>query len=113
MKGIAIVVWLALAGITSIALFQITFKVEHLEARLSELNKEMLAEQQAVHVLKAEWSFLTRPSRIEELSRTHLPELNQLGAAQIQSIDDLPVPSGAAENEPAAVPAAVPARLPQ
>lgn len=111
MKGFAIVVWLALAGITSIALFQITFKVEHLETRLNELNQEMLAEQQAVHVLKAEWSFLSRPSRIDELSRIHLPDMRQLGADQIMTIDDLPL-SATAEEENTA-PATVPARLPK
>ena len=61
MKGFAIFVWIGLAGVASIALFHITFEVERLQDELSGLNKEILEEQKAVHVLQAEWGYLTRP----------------------------------------------------
>jgi cell division protein FtsL len=90
MKGVAIFLYLSLAGIAGFALFHITYKVEQLEHQLATLNKEILKEQNAVHVLKAEWSFLGRPERIEELRRQFLPNLQPLQTTQIGGLDDLP-----------------------
>ena len=61
-----------------------------MEAQLSQLNKEILLEQNAVHVLKAEWSFLSRPERIDELSRKMLPGLHPIQTIQISDMDSLP-----------------------
>ncbi|MBL4721802.1 MAG: hypothetical protein JKY20_11825 [Alphaproteobacteria bacterium] len=90
MKGVAIFLYLSLAGVAGFALFHITYKVEQLEHQLTTLNKEILEEQNAVHVLKAEWSFLGRPERIEELRRQFLPELQPLRTTQIGGLEDLP-----------------------
>ncbi|MDE0814151.1 MAG: hypothetical protein OSB46_09180 [Alphaproteobacteria bacterium] len=90
MKAFAAVVYVCLASVTGFALFHITYKVEQLEAQLSQLNKEILLEQNTVHVLKAEWSFLSRPERIDELSRKMLPGLHPLQTRQIGDLDSLP-----------------------
>lgn len=90
MKGVAIFLYLSLAGVAGFALFHITYKVEQLENQLATLNKEILKEQNAVHVLKAEWSFLGRPERIEELRRQFLPNLQPLQTIQIGGMGDLP-----------------------
>jgi cell division protein FtsL len=90
MKGVAIFLYLSLAGVAGFALFHITYKVEQLEHQLATLNKEILKEQNAVHVLKAEWSFLGRPERIEELRRQFLPNLQPLQTIQIGGLNDLP-----------------------
>ncbi len=89
MKGAAMAVWIGLAGIAGFALFNITFKVEQLEAELNQLNKQILKEQKAVHVLRAEWSYLNRPDRIEALVRRLLPDLGYPNAAQIGGLDRL------------------------
>ena len=90
MKAFAAAVYICLASVAGFALFHITYKVEQLEAQLSQLNKEILLEQNTVHVLKAEWSFLSRPERIDELSRKMLPGLHPLQTRQIGDLDSLP-----------------------
>ena len=87
MKGFAIFVWVGLAGVASIALFHITFEVERLQDELNGLNKEILKEQKAVHVLQAEWGYLTRPKHIEALSQRLLPHLQAPAAHQIGDIE--------------------------
>ncbi len=87
MKGFAIFVWVGLAGVASIALFHITFEVERLQDELNGLNKEILEEQKAVHVLQAEWGYLTRPKHIEELSQRLLPHLQAPAANQVGGIE--------------------------
>lgn len=105
MKGVALFVWFALAGLASIALFNITFKVEQLQEELNSLNKQILEEQKAVHVLQAEWGYLARPERIEALAHRLLPYLHPPGAHQVGDIEHLQT---AIENGPMVPPAARP-----
>lgn len=101
MKGTAIFIWIGLAGIAGFALFNITFKVEQLQNDLSQLNKQILREQNAVHVLRAEWSYLNRPENIENLARKYLPDLQYPETSQVGGFDDLvdsPVPTLAGET---------------
>jgi len=107
MKGAALVVWVCLAGVASFALFNITFKVEQLEGELKLLNKAVLKEQKAVHVLRAEWSYLNRPDRIEALARKLLPELAFPNAAQIGGLERLSAPAATAIGASAALRAAI------
>jgi len=102
MKGTLILVWLGLASVAGFALFSISFKVEQLENELAALNKRILREQNAVHVLRAEWSYLNRPANIEILTRELLPELRRLETGQIGGIEDL-------TDSPAATQAVTPA----
>lgn len=87
MKGLALFVWLGIAGVASIALFNITFKVEQLQDELNSLNKQILQEQKAVHVLQAEWGYLSRPERIEALAQRLLPDLQPPTALQVGNIE--------------------------
>ena len=84
------------------AMFHITFEVEKLEAGLGLLNRQIAEEQESIHVLQAEWSYLNRPQRLEELSRELLPNLAPVRADQFVSIGGLPI-RPAAVNEKAAI----------
>lgn len=87
MKGLALFVWVGIAGVACVALFNITFKVEQLQDELNSLNKQILQEQKAVHVLQAEWGYLTRPERIETLAQRLLPDLQPPTALQVGTIE--------------------------
>ena len=101
MKFFAIGLWTIAAIATGYTLFYITFQVEALEVKLTRLNSEILTEQESVHVLKAEWSYLNRPDRIEKLSARLLPALQSLSTEQISVIDSIPERSP--EQDPSAV----------
>lgn len=103
MRILAIGVWMTLLLATAYALFHISYQVEEMEGRLSGLNGDIRAEQQALHVLSAEWSFRTRPDRLAEAAKTLLPEFRPVGADQIAGFEDLPRPAATA---PAAPPSA-------
>lgn len=89
MRGFSLIAWIGVAGLASVALFNITFKVEQIQDELNVLNKQILKEQKAVHVLKAEWSYLSRPERIESLSLRLLPHLQPPTAQQVGNIESL------------------------
>ena len=90
MKTYGILGWLALIVIAGYAMFHMSFEVEKLELELSELNRKALSEQEAIHVLRAEWSYLNRPDRLSELSRELLPNLQPPTIQQIMSVGEIP-----------------------
>ena len=90
MKVIAVFLWIMAAGATGYSLFWITFEVEKLEAELVRLNREILREQETLHVLKAEWSYLNRPGRLENLANELLPDLRFAKREQFVTFDDIP-----------------------
>ena len=90
MKISFIAVWLLLAAGAVAAMFHITFEVEKLEARLSDTNRQIVREQETIHVLQAEWSYLNRPQRLESLSKELLPNLVPVASAQFITFARLP-----------------------
>ncbi|WP_431855475.1 cell division protein FtsL [Azospirillum sp.] len=72
MKGKSALVWLGLAGVAGAVLFQTSYTVQNREEQLATLNRKIVAEQEAIQILKAEWSYMNDPSRLETLARTHL-----------------------------------------
>lgn len=61
--------WAVLAVLAGGALPIIKHKVRNLEERLSQIDRAILDNQQAVHVLRAEWAYLNQPARLEDLGR--------------------------------------------
>lgn len=103
MRMIAVIVWTALATAAVAAMFRISFEVEKLEARLQDINQEIAREQEAIHVLQAEWSYLNRPQRIEDLSRELLPDLKPIAPDQFVTFARLPKRDGMEEDGTGAV----------
>jgi hypothetical protein len=58
------VLWLLLAAVSAFALFPITYRVKALEEELAGLRGAKRASEQTIHVLNAEWAYLTRPERL-------------------------------------------------
>lgn len=83
------ILWSLLAGGIGVGLFFIKHEVKEQEARLGELNQEIERNQEALHVLKAEWSFLNDPARLRALSERYL-SMKVLGPTQVATLDNLP-----------------------
>jgi hypothetical protein len=81
--------WLALPVAAGIGLFHLKYEVQALEERLNTLRQQIRHDQEAIHVLRAEWSYLNEPRRLTDLVRRHL-ELAPVTAGQLAAIDDLP-----------------------
>ena len=82
------VIWLVLAIVAGTGLFVVKHEVRALEGRLAKLNHQLVREQESVHVLNAEWPYLNRPERLEELGM-RLLHLQPLRAAQTITINQL------------------------
>lgn len=78
------VISLFLAGCVvafAFVIYELKDETRALDQRAAELRQSIRAERDAVAVLRAEWSHLNRPERIEKLARKHLG-LTPLKASQ-------------------------------
>jgi hypothetical protein len=83
-----------IAAMVAAAAFTYKTKYEA-EARLSELNRierQIRLEKDSIDVLKADWSLLTQPARIQRLVENYEDQLDlqPVEPTQIGSIADLP-----------------------
>jgi hypothetical protein len=90
MIGRGTLLWLALAIVAGAGLFHVSYRVQSLEEELTQANRDILREQETIHLLHAEWSYLNEPTRLAELTRRHLA-LAPLAASQMVRIEDLPL----------------------
>jgi cell division protein FtsL len=85
-----VIIWLGIAILTGIGLFMVKYQVRALEAQLLEINRKVVANQEATHILKAEWAHLNDATRIEQLNARYL-SLQPITPAQLGRIDTIPM----------------------
>lgn len=85
-----IVLVVAVIGL-SIGLYDIKYRAEAAEKRANQIERDIASEQEGIRVLRAEWSYLNEPERVQELARRYT-KLEPLKASQIGSFADLPMP---------------------
>ena len=85
----ATVFWIALAGCVGYGLYHLQNQVQALEDELFRVNRTILAEQESIHVLRAEWSYLNPPARLQALASRHL-DLQPTKPSQLGTIASLP-----------------------
>jgi hypothetical protein len=65
-------VWLVLASCIGWAVYQLKYEVVQLEKRLEKVNRQILSDQEAIQILKAEWSYLNQPAHLQESAEKFL-----------------------------------------
>lgn len=63
---------LLLTVAVGVGLFLIKYRVQSLEVQLQRLNRDIMADRELIHVLKAEWSHFNEPARLRALAGRHL-----------------------------------------
>jgi hypothetical protein len=90
---------LLLTALVAFGLYRLSYAVTQLQDELAEYNRGIYADREAIQVLGAEWSYLTRPEALEELASRNL-QLHPLLPDQITSVAKLPDQRPTAEREP-------------
>ena len=80
---IAVVVFL----LSVFIVFQVGYKVRTMQKDLQEIERQIVFEQDSLHVLKAEWSYLNHPDRLRYLSSKYL-DMKHMTLAQIDQIPE-------------------------
>lgn len=81
---------LGLAVGAGFILFQTSQNVQQAERRLNKVQTALAKEQDALRVLEAEWGYLNRPDRLEELARDYLKMAAQSPSSLVSDSRDLP-----------------------
>jgi cell division protein FtsL len=98
-------------GLVALAcvIYQVKYQARGLDTDISTLTKQIDDEHDAIAVLRAEWSLLNRPERIERLARKYLKlepakptQLVTLDAASDRDFGPILVTPGAPASDPAA-----------
>lgn len=80
----------ALLALVCFELYNGVHRVKAQEQQIATLKSQIAREAEQIRVLKAEWSYLNQPERLQALSRRHLA-LAPTGAAQIVVLTSLPI----------------------
>ncbi len=101
-------------GLVALAcvIYQVKYQARGLDAEIKALNGQIDEERDAIAVLRAEWSLLNRPERIERLAQKHL-KLAPAKPVQIVTLDKVTDrdfdPARLTQETPAFAPDAAPA----
>lgn len=74
-------IWLLLSLAAAVWMFVVKHQVQSLEDELQHLQRAIVEEQETIHVLSAEWSYLNSPARLDGLGR-RLMGLSDMAADQ-------------------------------
>ncbi len=81
--------WLGVTAAVAFGVFMVSYEARHLGDERDALSREISANQQAIHVLEAEWSYLNRPERLQTLAARYL-DLEPIAGSQLVGLDTLP-----------------------
>ncbi len=63
---------LVLVGVSMVGVFHVEHQVQEIRSELSSLNKQIVEDKHATHVLKAEWTYLNQPERLQQMASRYL-----------------------------------------
>ena len=86
----ATVTLLAVAILAGGLLFHVSYDARALNEELTSLNRQIQNDIDEMHVLRAEWSYLNEPVRLDSLSRRHLG-LEPISSSQVVKLEMLPM----------------------
>lgn len=93
--------WLVLVSATGFAMFGVKYQVQALEDEVARINRATAAEDHEIHVLDAEWAYLTRPETLEAVNRQFL-SLVPISTKQLRTtVADIPMRPPPAPPPPA------------
>ncbi|TWT06076.1 hypothetical protein [Reyranella sp. CPCC 100927] len=85
-----ILFWVMAAIFTGIGLFMVKYQVQTLEEKIDGINRQIVENQRATHVLKVEYAHLGELQRIERLNEKFI-HLQPIALRQIGRIDQVPL----------------------
>lgn len=85
-KPIAVLVLVGCA----FGLYKVKYQVQSLQMEAAKLERQLDKEREALHVISAEWAYLVRPTRLQELSKKYL-SLEPVSSLQIADLEIVPL----------------------
>lgn len=80
-----VIISLVAAGL----LYNMKYEVQSYRLAVGKLERQLASEREAIQVLKAEWSYLNRPERLQRLAEQYT-SLRPVRLEQIVTVEKLP-----------------------
>ncbi len=90
MRISTVMTWIVFILPLALGLFYVKHVVENTENELASLEGQINSDQDEIHVLKAEWIYLSRPDRVKKLASQYL-DLQPTDSKQIADITAIPM----------------------
>lgn len=85
------VTWLITLVAAAYGLYFVKYQVLELQRQNAGIERELQQEIEHLHVVEAEWAYLTRPDRLQALVKKHTT-LKPVAGMQVQQVAVLPFP---------------------
>lgn len=82
-------VWLLFIGACAFGLYMVKYRVQAIQGEIAGLTRQWEEERENLHVVAAEWAYLTQPERLQHLSDKYL-KLQPQNPVQVADMDTLP-----------------------
>ena len=82
-------IWLVVVVCAASMLYSVKYRVQTMDEEIVAIRAQIAQERAAIHVLNAEWAFLSRPERVRELAEKHL-DMQSMDGKQMLELADLP-----------------------
>ncbi len=89
LRFLNIIAILVLVG-SAVYAYSIKYQTSYRAEQIAKTKIEIRQERDAIAVLRADWAYMTRPERIQQLADAYLPGMKQLDATQIVAAQSLP-----------------------
>lgn len=84
-------VWMLVIVVASFMLYKVKYQVLALKNEVAATSRELEREREALHVVAAEWAYLNRPARLQQLAGKYLASTD-LTVSQIAEVEEIPFP---------------------
>lgn len=89
MRLLGLFLFLAVIGAASFV-YNVKYRTSGFVREASALEAQITHEQNTIATLRAEWSALNQPARLQALAQRHLPEFRNIAVTQIALAYELP-----------------------
>lgn len=84
--------WLVLIVAAAYGLYMVKYRVLNVQREIASIERQLEQEQENLHVLQAEWAYLTRPDRLQHLAENNTT-LMPVQGVQVIALNALPFPA--------------------
>ena len=97
MRSTTLVTWIVFVLPLALGLFYVKHVVQNLEEDLTQFERSIASDKEEIHVLKAEWAYLSRPERVKNLASRYL-DLAPTSSDQIADVTSIPLRTDSLAN---------------
>lgn len=91
MTRLSTLVWMLSIVVAAFFLYQVKYDVQRVRTEIAKVTRELEQERESLDVVAAEWAYLSRPQRLQQLAQKHL-SAESLMVHQVAEVEAISFP---------------------